>query len=307
MNTEQLEHELRDALTTRADALPATAGDRVRAHDYRPRTRSLRPPVAAGALTAAAAAGVAVWVVALSSQTPSAFAGWTATPTAGSPAQVKAAEAACRHRLASPAPPGARTGHGPAPAGGPELTHLRPVLADTRGPFTWAIFAGSDASASCISGPSLTVLSASGGVNVTAPAGKVALTSSSQTQTPKGAAYSFVEGRAGSGVTAATLVLGDGTHVQATLQNGWFVAWWPGDQSARSALVTTPAGTATQTLPAHAVPGCPSTTASHGAKMCTSSMLSRNGRRGSAAGFGQITRSGASGGLETTATQTTSR
>jgi hypothetical protein len=305
MNTEQLEHDLRRAMAARADALPAGAAARIGAHDYRPRTRSLRPPVAAGALTAAAVAGVAVWVVGFSSQTPSAFAGWTATPSAGSPGQVSAAEAACRHRLSAPAPPGAQTGGGP-PAGGPDLSRLRPVLADTRGPFTWAIFSGADASASCISGPSFTMTSVSGGVVVTAAAGRVALSSSSQTQTPGGAAYSFVEGRVGAGVTAAALVLGDETHVQATLQNGWFVAWWPGHRTARSALVSTASGTTTQLLPAHAGPPCPAPP-KPATGLATCNAVMGPGRHGGAAsGSAPITGSRATGG-RATATGSTSR
>jgi hypothetical protein len=309
MNTEQLEHELRDALAARADALPMTAGSRVRAHAYRPRTRGLRPPVAAGALTAAAVAGAAVWVVAFSSQTSSAFAGWTATPTAGSPGQVSAAEAACRQRLTSAAPPGAQTGGDLPPAGGPDLSKLQPVLTDTRGPFTWAIFSGGNANASCISGPSFTMASVSGGVAVTAVPGRVALSSSSQAQTSSGAAYSFAEGRTGDGVTAATLVLDNGKHVQATLENGWFVAWWPGHESASSALVTTSAGTTTQALPAHAGPACP-TAPKPGRGLTTCNSVTHAGGHGAPSlGFGQVTSSGSggAGGAGSTRTQTSSR
>ncbi|HEX5193259.1 MAG TPA: hypothetical protein VFW09_10680 [Solirubrobacteraceae bacterium] len=291
MNTEQLEHELREALAARADALPATAGSRLRTHDYRPRTRSLRPPVAAGALTAAAVAGAAVWVVGLSSQTSSAFAGWSASPTAGSPGQVNGAEAACRTRLiqgpAKAAPPGGAaaslSARGPKPGALSRMNaRLEPVLTDTRGPFTWVIFAGRHGSASCISGPSFTAMSANGSSTPQAvQASRIQLSSLSQAQTPSGSSYSFVEGRAGSDVTAAALVLDDGTHVQATLQNGWFVAWWPGDRTVRSALVTTPTGTATQTIPAHAQ-GCPTPPKANGpGSMCMSGTVARGGHAGS--------------------------
>ncbi|MGZ4274205.1 MAG: hypothetical protein ACXVRP_10645, partial [Solirubrobacteraceae bacterium] len=76
---EQLESELRSALRARAEELPAGAGARVRAHAYRPRTRDLRPPVAAGALVTAAAVAAAVTLVDLGPQTSAAFAGWTPT------------------------------------------------------------------------------------------------------------------------------------------------------------------------------------------------------------------------------------
>jgi hypothetical protein len=51
--------------------------------------------------------------------------------------------------------------------------------------------------------------------------------------------------RAGDGVSAATLTLGDGTTVAATVQNGWAVAWWPGSHQLTGAAGD-PAGTQTQ-------------------------------------------------------------
>ena len=41
------------------------------------------------------------------------------------------------------------------------------------------------------------------------------------------------------GVSAVTLVLDDGTKVQATVDNGWFVAWWPNAGQPKSAELTT--------------------------------------------------------------------
>ena len=38
---------------------------------------------------------------------------------------------------------------------------------------------------------------------------------------------SSVSGRAGANVAAVDIVLVPGTHVWATLANGWFAAWWP--------------------------------------------------------------------------------
>ena len=157
MNIDQLEDDVRAALAARADEIPAGAATRVRTHHYRPRTRSLRPPVAVGGVTVAAATGVAVWLFALSPQTPSAFAGWTATPTTAAPGQVSTAESKCQSRVASPADGAAdRSGSDTRPRS--DLAGLQPVLADTRGSFTWVILANSDASsyASCITGPSLT-------------------------------------------------------------------------------------------------------------------------------------------------------
>jgi DNA-directed RNA polymerase specialized sigma24 family protein len=61
--------------------------------------------------------------------------------------------------------------------------------------------------------------------------------------------------RTGTGVGAVTLVLDDGTKVQATVANGWFIAWWPGSHQLESAELTTPAGNATQKLDLPSMPG----------------------------------------------------
>ena len=80
--TDTLETQLRDALAAHAEEIPHASAERLRAHDYRPRTRDLRPRVAAGAVATAAVAGGAVLIVGLGPRAPAAFAGWTSTPTA---------------------------------------------------------------------------------------------------------------------------------------------------------------------------------------------------------------------------------
>jgi hypothetical protein len=268
MNLDQLEDDVRAALAARADEVPASAATRVRTHPYQARTRSLRPPVAVGGVTVAAATGVAVWLFALSPQTSTAFAGWTAAPSTAAAGQVSTAESACQSRVAAlPSPPTGSDQSSPSL----NLAGLQPVLSDTRGPFTWVILANGNASsyASCITGPSLTTVSANSsaspstaagangsGTGSSVPAGQIRLSSSSHASTSNGASYSFAEGRVGNGVTDATLVLSDGTHVKATIQNGWFAAWWPGDRPVSSALVTTAAGTTTEQIPANAI-SCP--------------------------------------------------
>jgi hypothetical protein len=131
------------------------------------------------------------------------------------------------------------------------------VLTDTRGPFTFVIFASAHGSASCITGPSFTSLSGTESTRPqTVPAGQVVLMSSHATNRA-GQAYSFAEGHTGAGVTGATLILDDGTHLQATLSNGWFVAWWPGNHNVTSVEVATGTKTTTQTITTPAVPPCP--------------------------------------------------
>jgi hypothetical protein len=72
-----------------------------------------------------------------------------------------------------------------------------------------------------------------------------------------GGAYSLAEGRTGADVTGVTLTLDDGSTVQATVGNGWFVAWWPGSHVVKSAELATSSGTTTQTFDNPPVPSRP--------------------------------------------------
>jgi hypothetical protein len=295
MMTEHLESKLREALTARAGELPHSTGARLRRIDYQPRTRSLRPPVALGAVTAAGAAGAAVWLAGLGAGTTEAFAGWTPTPTPAGQGQVAGAVAACKQSLltmpgparVSPgasSPPkatlGARTSlrslssprlpKGTPPSVAKADAALQPALTDSRGPFTFVIFAGPHSSASCITGPSFTSLAATASTGSTKiPAGRVTLSSSHMT-TRDGRRFSFAEGHAASDVTGTSLVLDDGTRVEASTANGWFVAWWPGGHDVRSADVTTPTATTTQTFHPEAAPPCRRSAAAAPAGPCTS-------------------------------------
>ncbi|HEX4011942.1 MAG TPA: hypothetical protein VHX62_18110 [Solirubrobacteraceae bacterium] len=254
--TDQLESDLREALAARAEQLPSDVSARVRARDYRPRTRSLRPPVAAGALLTAAAATAAVLLIDLGPRAPTAFAGWSPKPTAAGADQISSAEAGCRQQLSSGAAAAVR--HQFPHALPPSMLGLPVVLTDVRGPFTFVVLADAQRSATCISGPQFTSVAGSASSQPAAPlpAGQIAVTQLAHTSRA-GNAYSFAEGRTGSGVTAATLNLSDGSHVQATVQNGWFVAWWPSGAGVSSAAVTAGAGTNTQTLNTPAAAPCP--------------------------------------------------
>ena len=59
-----------------------------------------------------------------------------------------------------------------------------------------------------------------------------------------------MEGEVSSDVSGVTVVLQDGTDVGTTIGGGWFVAWWPNEEAAVSAEVTTPSGTINQPLQA---------------------------------------------------------
>src|SRR5581483_4129852 len=98
---DQLESDLREALRARAAEVPAAAAVRLTRLDYRPRTFSLRPPVAIGAVASAAAAGTLALVISLGAGASNAFAGWSPKPTKAAPGQLAAAAAACQHSQSS--------------------------------------------------------------------------------------------------------------------------------------------------------------------------------------------------------------
>jgi hypothetical protein len=223
----QLETDLRAALHERAARVQAGPG--LLGADYNPRARRLRPPVAIGG-GLATATGAIVAVLVLVGGASSAFAGWTPQPTAPTAAQLAAAQAKCAANASS-------------------FPGLPLRLTDTRGPFTFEVYADDRADHTCITGPSFTNSSGwSASSPISVPVGELYL-SSEHTTTTAGQSYGFVVARAGEGVTAATLALDDGTAVTATVQNGWAVAWWPGSHQVTGARLTTASGTQTQTFP----------------------------------------------------------
>ena len=252
----QVERELRLALAARAAELPSDASRRVLIADYQPRSGLERPALAAGGVAVVAGAVVAVSLVGLGTDTPRAFAGWSATPSAHSGTHVRQVQEACRSRL----PTSARIRHAQETASGrhlpspiPSITagSWRAVVIDTRGPYTTILFVAAHGAAelSCFSGRQPASLGGSFATHPPGPvpAGHVSIVSSGSTTTPPAEGsqhFSQVVGRTGPGVTGVTLTLRDGTRVTASLANGWFLAWWPGSQRGIATHVTSAKGTA---------------------------------------------------------------
>jgi hypothetical protein len=257
---DELESDLRAALAQHAAEVPAAAAARLCRLDYHPRTSRVRPQLALGALAGVAGtAGVIVSIIGLGAGAQDAFAGWTAAPSPVSSAQLAADQTVCESDLAANTTP--------APFSTSQLTGWHAVLTDTRGPFSYLIMQTGDYHAACFSGPNFTRLGEYGyaidssqraGADqapadaiVTESAGTVLLAPDGQPYDgngPIGSQYGQIDGSTGPGVTAVTLVLDDGTRVEATAANGWFAAWWPGPQRAPVADLTTSTGTVTQQL-----------------------------------------------------------
>jgi hypothetical protein len=178
--------------------------------------------------------------------TANAFAAWTAAPTTPPPGQVSSAEATCEATAA--APPSDKTA-------GLATGATQVSLVDTRGPFTLVLFgANTPTPLICVSGPSINSSAQAnsqmreiGNQSALPEAGQIAV-DRLQADSADGQPYAIAEGSVGSGVTAATLVLSDGSDVVTTIGNGLFLAWWPGSAVVASATVTTAAGTTTQPI-----------------------------------------------------------
>ena len=184
--------------------------------------------------------------------TANAFAAWTAAPTTPAPGQVSSAEATCEAAAATP--PSDK-------AAGLATGATQVSLLDTRGPFTLALFgANTSTTLMCVSGPSInssaqanSQMRSIGGQPVLPEAGQIAVDRLQAESANDGQAYTIAEGSVGSGVTAATLVLSDGSDVVTTTGNGLFLAWWPGSAVITSATVTSATGTATQPITSSAL------------------------------------------------------
>jgi hypothetical protein len=228
-----LENDLREALAERAAFITQEASARLRAVDYHPRCRRLPSWPALGALGLSGAAAAAGAAVLLGSSVAPAFAGWTTSPTAPMPGQLAAAAQRCAA--------GAGT----------------PVLSDTRGPYTASIYADGT---TCLQGNGITINSSIGRAGESGiPAGTIELRGAGEADSD-GHALTMVDGPIGAGVTGVTITRSDGSSVKATVENGWYLAWWPGTKRAVTAQVASGSGTSTQsfpTAPNHPSPPCP--------------------------------------------------
>jgi len=190
-----------------------------------------------------------------------AFAGWSSQPTSPSSGQLSTAEAACS-TLA--------TNLADAPGSTAPATLPPESLIDVRGPYTLLVY-GSTSPTICVLGNGYSSLHEAGQAAIgmssapndgntvvhqstgsdsfttdpssTPPAPDAAAIDINNTTVDNGQYFSLIEGQVGSQVTGATVVLSDGSSVEATVSNGLFAAWWPGQVTESSVQVTTTTGT----------------------------------------------------------------
>ena len=197
---------------------------------------------------AAVAAAVALLVVGTTGGGPaSAFAGWSADPTTPPAGQVQTAESYCLESS-------------------PQLGSTTPALVDTRGPWTVLIYParglgcmvnpsithefGDHSAAQPFSLPGLNDSTPLDPAGIAPMQGALLYAGPSAPNPATGgtlkAQWTFTAGRVGADVTGLTVVLPDGTSVEATVANGWFAAWWPEGGAPQAARITTATGTTTQ-------------------------------------------------------------
>jgi hypothetical protein len=186
-----------------------------------------------GAGLGAVIAAVIVAVFSGSTAAP-AFAGWTAKPTAAVSQQIKEATRDC---------------------------HLSgPVLVETRGPYTAAVFASRSGGTACVGGPGMSFEASVGGVR--APdnrfkpnqIGMAVSTGGNAT----GHGFTVLTGRIGTAVRSVVIHRSNHTNVIASINGGWYLAWWPAGAHATYATVTTTTGSHRVALPSLATtnPSC---------------------------------------------------
>ena len=201
-----------------------------------PIRRPRRTAALAGAAAAAvvAVAGVAtVWWPA----SPAAYASWTAVPTVVPPAEVGTDAQACgtvAHRISEG-------------DDGPQVEDvpISPVLAERRGDYTYVLLTGDGAAGEC-----LVTTQASGATDAVTgdavlgsepaepgPRDVTTLQSGtaswSEGETGDGALTSAY-GRAGADVVSFALTTTAGERVEATVSDGWWAVWAPGEASLRT-------------------------------------------------------------------------
>ena len=246
--SELLQQELRDAFASQIEEVVPRVVARLLTIDFQPRRTRRRLLAKLGAASSLVTGGAVGAVLVLGSGTPEAFAGWTSTPS-----RVSAASLATARRACGIAPAGrvlAAESRGPFVAivfihhGNPWqcITHGTKALMKTTTEYPAGLY--EPLPADKISTPSLafTAYTSSAKKRVAAltaaedrlfrkhEAGPVTYKIDDRIYAIKTGPDGLlsVTGTAGRGVKSVQFVLADGNSVSATVQDGWYEAWWPG-------------------------------------------------------------------------------
>jgi hypothetical protein len=169
---------------------------------------------------------------------PSAFGTWTATPSSPNPALVASVRDGC---LPPPGPDWTTEDR----ANAADMTRLPLVIVDQRGRGAVALFAerrpDGQASMMCLSAADEDgqVMAGGGGTSTgareTPATGPLRLFTAHRNRSEWGT-YTAYAGSVEPGVTQVTVERNSGSGVIASVANGYFLAWWPGDAYATSII-----------------------------------------------------------------------
>ncbi len=236
----------------RAARRAAAAGPEPVVVPFRPASRP-RWRVAAGIAAAAGVAGVLV--LGPGGSAPQAVADYSYLPDRATPAVQAALVSACSEALAqAPAEDGTGASWAAAHPFVPAAQHL--AVVDVRGPWGLTVLVDDETIGDCLSGPDGVVGTARQELRSAVadePATGVRTAGLGSTRTSDGGDLhgSTAYGRSAADVAAVEVVLPDGQVVTATVQDGWWAAWWPGvteDDRAVRLRSTDTAGQATTSV-----------------------------------------------------------
>ena len=243
-----IEQELHEAFSAQVDVVAPRIVDRLSRVDFQPRPTRRRRLAKIGAVSGLVTTGAVASGLVLGSGTPEAFAGWTAVPAGVSEASLVTARRACG--IAPAAPVLAAESRGPFVAvvfihrNNPWqcITRGNTALMKTTTVYPAGLY--EPLPADKITTPSLafTAYTASAKRRIAAltaaedrlfskhEAGPATYKIDNQIYAIKTGHDGLlsVTGTAGKGVKAVRFILADGEIVTATVQDGWYEAWWPG-------------------------------------------------------------------------------
>ncbi|WP_278236026.1 hypothetical protein [Isoptericola sp. AK164] len=229
------------------------AADRTVPDRYRAPVRRSRTAVATGAVAGVAVAVAAGVVVTTTFGGPEAYASWTPTPQVVDPAAAVQDAASC--------PTAAHAVDEDAADQGSPITEIPvdPVLAEVRGDYTYVLLSGDGALAECFvtttDGSSQVYSSESvGGTPVPQPGPRELVVAESGTASwsdgPNGeGAVTAAFGRVGDEIEAVTVATADGEQVAASVDDGWFALWAPGEETFSALAQVTYADGTTEEVP----------------------------------------------------------
>jgi hypothetical protein len=181
-------------------------------------------------------AAVALWALNASpfvGKAPVAFAGWQPIPTAADRTLANDAKATCLTDTSLPA--------------------MSLVAQDQRGPAATLLYAGRGELAICLvlRDAAGTVVAATSGVSHVGDVGGLLKIDTGITapESPNYPGLGIVAGRVDQAIKGVKVSRADGVTVDATVNSGYFVAWWPTDDQVASVTATDSSGATVATAP----------------------------------------------------------